>query len=295
MRITIFLAVVAHIFSNILGANGCCECKYEIEELKDLLLKVVENTKPAAAPSSCAEILRRDPGTKSGEYTIVDAKGQSQKVFCQMESPGSGCGDGGWQRVAYFARSSTGCPSGFIDYQSKGCSNTGTNCNKVEFQADQEYTKVCGKVQGYGISSNDAFHRLTTAGNANDINSAYLDGISVTYGSPLKHLWSYAASGFTHNSPVTCPCINAGGRLPPFVNKDHYYCEGGARGGLNNVLWDGKQCHQREQGSCCNKPNQPWFLRTISKTRDPIQLRVCTDQALNDERVVVSQYEIYVQ
>ena len=280
MKITIvFLVYVAH---NILG--GGCSC----EKLKELL-KAVENTQPP--PSSCAEILRRDPGAKSGEYTIVDAKGQSQQVFCQMESPGSGCGDGGWQRVAYFARSSMSCPSSFLDYLGKGCSNTGSNCNKVEFQTDQEYTKVCGKVQGYGISTNDAFYRPTAV----DINSAYLDGISITYGNPLKHLWSYATSAFTSNAPYTCPCINAGGQVPPFVNKDHYYCEGGAGGGLNNVLWDGKQCHQREQGSCCNKPNQPWFLRTISNTRDPIQLRVCTDQPLNDEIVLVSQYEIYIQ
>ena len=37
----------------------------------------------------------------------------------------------------------------------------------------------------------------------------YIDGVSITYGTPRKHIWSYAI-GYTdnahHHSPINCPC-----------------------------------------------------------------------------------------
>ena len=64
----------------------------------------------------------------------------------------------------------------------------------------------------------------------NDINKAYLDGVSITRGSPRKHIWSFA-SGLTEQQTdqYVCPC-NVGAtslsHTPSFVGND-YYCESG--------------------------------------------------------------------
>ena len=137
-------------------------------------------------PSSCADIRRRNPNSQSGFYTLVTRYGNRQRVFCFMGSL-PGCGDGGWRRIASFdRRAGQTCPRGFVDFHKHGriaCSHSGTGCQSVTFPAGQSYTRVCGRVQGYGIATPDAFFRYGK-GNINDINSAYLDGVSITYGHP---------------------------------------------------------------------------------------------------------------
>ena len=272
--------------------SSCCEWKDEIDELKQLVLKVISNNQP---PSTCAEVASRDSNAKSGCYTLVDQKGQKQQLYCQMGSiPDSGCGDGAWTRVAFFDRETSECPKGLPEFTFDGkktCSNTGGKCDVIEFPVDQSYTRVCGRVQGYGVTSPDAFQPGRTRG----IDSVYVDGIGITYGSSstLRHLWTYAATKFVH-AVYGCPCSTNNGFVPSFVS-DNYYCEGAARLGSKDVLWDGKLCHSAEKEKCCGRPNQPWFERKIDATSDPIQLRVCADQHLGDERVLVFQYELYVQ
>ena len=212
-----------------------------------------------------------------------------------------GCGDGGWRRIASFdRRAGQTCPRGFVDFHKHGriaCSHSGTGCQSVTFPAGQSYTRVCGRVQGYGIATPDAFFRYGK-GNINDINSAYLDGVSITYGHPRKHLWSYAA---TFKNPsnllIICPCTGrstARPSVPPFVGNN-YYCEGGGGVGVGNVLWDCKHCSNFEAGTCCRRPNAPWFYRVIGRTSAAIELRLCTDQPASDEQVPIFQYELYVQ
>ena len=275
--------------------SSCCECKDEIDELKQLVLKVINNTQPL--PSTCAEVASRDSNAKSGYYTLVDQKGQKQHVFCQMGSiPDSGCGDGAWRRVAFFDRETSECPKGLPEYTFDGkktCSNTGGKCDVIEFFVGQSYTRVCGRVQGYGDNTPDAFQPGGTRG----IDSVYVDGIGITYGSSskLSHLWTYAATKNSDSRVYGCPCsVSPQGFIPSFVG-DNYYCEGGAKLGSEDVLWDGKLCHSNEKEKCCRRPNQPWFEREIDATSDPIQLRLCADQGLEDERVLVFQYELYVQ
>ena len=63
------------------------------------------------------------------------------------------------------------------------------------------------------------------------IDSVYVEGVSITYGSPSqKHIWTYA-NGLnlmsTGPPPNNCPCNNDNSVLPPpFVGSD-YYCETG--------------------------------------------------------------------
>ena len=80
------------------------------------------------------------------------------------------------------------------------------------------------------------------------INNAYVDGISITLGSPCKHVWAYTVS---HSDSINagqsnCSCAPVPGASPPAFVKEDYYYESGASGGtgpyfyISDPLWDGK-------------------------------------------------------
>ena len=57
------------------------------------------------------------------------------------------------------------------------------------------YSRVCGMAVGYQKGSPDAFAALGHS--SRSINGPYVDGVSITYGSPArKHIWTYAV-GFS--------------------------------------------------------------------------------------------------
>ena len=124
------------------------------------------------------------------------------------------------------------------------------------------------------------------------IESAYLDGVSITHGiSPRQHIWSFAAGvnpARTKSSEyVMCPCNSGRSATPPAYVGNNYYCESGVNTlkfkdivlYSNDPLWDGQQCPGNE-ASCCTKPNMPWFNTTLPQhTSDYIELRLCANQA----------------
>ena len=106
-------------------------------------------------------------------------------------------------------------------------------------------------------------------------------GVSLTHGSPRRHIWTFAA-GITEDRPTwedACPCdasINT--TIPPFVGGD-YLCESGVNFGSSagfhpdDPLWDGEDCS--EGSSCCSFNNPPYFTKTLpSSTSDPIEARL---------------------
>ena len=71
----------------------------------------------------------------------------------------------------------------------------------------------------------------------NDLDDAYVDGVSITVGSPRVHVWTYAAGFISTENQEThnCPCnegIYAGTSAPSFVGND-YYCEASTQAGTN--------------------------------------------------------------
>ena len=285
--------------------TACCSCGDEINEVEKNILDAIKNLEPQG-PTSCAEIKKKHPSTKSSQQEIINSAGEKKHVYCNMENI-PGCGDGGWTRIAnYDRRAGTTCPPGFVDYQNSGkvaCNPTtnGVGCQSVIIPADHKYTRVCGRVQGYQFRSGDAFRRYSAAGKLNDINTAYLDGISITKGYPRQHLWSYVASQGSHPH-IVCPCAvprNAATTPPPSFVKNDYYCEGGgAKRGVQNILWDGKDCSAAEQKGCCetSNPNMPWFHRELTvSSSDFVELRVCSDESLGNEMFPFFQYEFYIQ
>ena len=154
-------------------------------------------------------------------------------------------------------------------------------------------------MRGYQYRSPDAFNTETS-----DIDSYYVDGVSITYGSnPRQHIWTYVGGQTEINLDTTgCPCNSGSSASPPsFVGND-YYCESGLNAPpwsyilyAHDPLWDGQNCNGPES-TCCTDSNMPWFLKTLNETTtDNIELRVCSDQGLPDEGTPLDIIEIYVK
>ena len=135
------------------------------------------------------------------------------------------------------------------------------------------------------------------------LDTNFMDGIILTYGSPRNHIWAFAAGGhhYTTNRHG-CPC-NSGysGAVPPYLNGN-YFCDSGYRYNYdpvplnyytNDPLWDGAGC---VSGSCCTFNSPPWFCKNLSTpTTDDIELCLCLDEAISNEDVLFEIVELYVQ
>ena len=278
--------------------------------VNDILLKVEEllhlhnNTcdEPGLESlKSCKDIIKIQPNSPSGYYNI-----DGHSVYCEMDVL---CGvEGGWTRLAYLdmTDSTQSCPDGLQLYQSgnvRACGrqydgNGDSNCASIKYPSDgTSYSEVCGKAVGYQHASPDAFSTPSSS----DIDSYYLDGVSITRGSPRQHIWSLTAGIFeSKHYPWNCPCNSPSpGQAPPDFVGDDYFCESAISASSHQVvlytsdpLWDGKGCGAHET-ACCNAPGLPWFHKTFNtSTTDYIELRFCgTEQ----DDVPLSFYEIYVQ
>ena len=222
---------------------------------------------------------------------------------------GTLCGSGGgWTRLAYLdmTDATQNCPSGFKLYQSGGvraCGRTDdlASCVSVQFSSNGiSYSKICGKVTGYQYRSGDGFH-----GGPNDINSYYVDGVSITRGSPRQHVWTLACSisdTYYFNNEWLCPCSTGSTQTIPSFVGNHYFCESGNPTSAANTLytsdplWDGQGCGSLES-LCCNVPGIPWFHRDYGSntTTDYIELRVCGSEGISNDDSPVGYYEIYIK
>ena len=253
-------------------------------------------------PTSCKEIKERQPLSPSGVYLLANTN-VTDTAYCNM---GTLCGSGGgWTRLAYLdmTDATQNCPSGFIQHEennTRACgrpvTSSGGSCVSVQFPSNGiSYSQICGRVTGHSSISPDAVRNGT---NHNNINSYYVDGVSITRGSPRKHVWTLMATrddSLATGGHSNCPCVNGSTQVPQSFVGSHYFCEG-AGGHWNDLLWDGKDC-SADEALCCSAPGLPWFHRDYGNTTttDYIELRVCADQETGDEDAPVSFYEIYVK
>ena len=327
-----------------IASNGCQRCpnvseeiqqlKYKIDQLQDQLNTthsivetkldtLIDEHKKQYSPClkncshslllhSCQEIKTYWTNATSDYYLIADNNGQPRHVYCNMEQL-CNSSEGGWMRVAYLnmSNSTEDCPTGFNLYNYSGiraCGRPTTSpaghCQSVKFPSyNISYSQVCGRVIGYQYGSPDAINPERSQ--KNNINGDYVDGVSLTYGNPRKHIWTFMAGlqeNFYYNLKVyECPCSPSSPVTPPAFIGNDYFCESGCPGHwkhkvfYTDPLWDGKQCGILDK-PCCAKSGLPWFHKTLTAdTTDYIELRICGDQDVNDEDVPVSFYELYVK
>ena len=124
-------------------------------------------------------------------------------------------------RVGYLqmdmTNSSHQCPSGFTEHSDSNirtCRRT-AGCESEMMDVLYQYSRVCGRVRAYQVGTTNAFrHRSSSS-----IDSAYVDGVSLTRGSPRQHIWSRTfVSGLQQNigdGSSGCSCNDAGAPRPP--------------------------------------------------------------------------------
>ena len=268
-----------------------------------------ESVKYPSSPllHSCEKIKSTWPDSPSDYYIITDTAGHARHVYCNMEKL---CGDsvGGWMRVAYLnmTDSTEDCPQGFKLYEEndiRACGRQSSGCQSVKFPSYSiSYSQVCGRVIGYQKGSPDG---IAESSLISTIDGAYVDGVSLTRGSPRQHIWTFIAALheniFLSNGINECPCTSNSPINPPsFVGND-YFCESGNPTNWDyttfhtDPLWDGKQCGLVEK-ACCIVPGIPWFHKVFQQpTNDYIELRVCGNADIGNEDSPVGFYEIYVK
>ena len=237
---------------------------------------------------SCREIFSLLSSPASGYYNIQLDNGTVVSVYCDME--GTNCdGEGGWTRIVRLnmTEPNASCLAGLmqmdydnIDHDVCGNSEFSDNyfdCQSLFYGIGINYSKICGQIRGYTLYYAYGFDVPYYYGM--DIENDYVDGISITRGTPRQHVWTFAA-GYSEDNTyrVTCPCNNGSrATVPSFVGND-YYCESSRYNNFSDPLWDGKQCGGLEY-PCCTNPRLPWFFKSFNEeSDDDIEMRLCTGE-----------------
>ena len=272
-----------------------------VYEQNDKLLSLFFNSCAALSPSS------------SGYYFLRASNGSVVHVYCNMDLQ---CGNitGGWMRVAELNMTDTSqqCPSGGLIERVyndvRQCRiGVGVDCSSTNYStANLAYSRICGRITAYQVGTTNAFHRRSPSNSAN-LNFNYVDGVSLTHGTPREHIWTFASAldkggNFTPSLMSYCPCQNISSEalndiVPSFVGHD-YFCDSGSEEydqdtdlGLTHYgdpLWDGTDC------LCCDNP--PWFYKQLTQpTTNNIEMRVCRDEDGDSENIAIQSFEIYVQ
>ncbi len=266
---------------------------------------------PSVSSESCASL------DEQFDQTGI-LKNEVNAALLKLHGPPCTCGiTEQWSRIAYLNMSDTTqqCPTNWtLSAQVRGCGRKTQgrfSCDSVFYPANKTYTRVCGRVNAYQAGATDAFDSYISVGQTT-LDSAYIDGISVTHGIPGNrvHIWSFVVALYeedpNYQPTYNCPCINNKIQWPyqepPFVNKS-YYCGAGNTGPgyntdgqvypNNDVLWDGEGCGPHNE--CCQFNHPPWFCIALPQpTSDDLELRLCMGED-HEEDAIVTLVDIYVQ
>ena len=233
----------------------------------------------------------------------------TREVFYNTEKTCGGTW--GWRRAVYLDMTdpNTNCPSGWqlTGYSKRTCGRANSSrlsCDSVFFSVSGgPYSQVCGRIRAYQWGLPDAFLGYNYDGQTT-IDSTYVSGVAVMYGSPRQHIWTFANGAWENGvSFSNCPCdISSSTSVPPFVGEN-YFCESGYVSGSglppltfhsNDTLWDGRDCHSTS--TCCSLHNPPYFTKTINQTTtDDLELRMCLHDSANYDNIAVELVELYVK
>ena len=254
--------------------------------------------------TSCNEIYQRNPTSRGaiGQY-LIKTDTEPFNVTCNMKLKCGGV-EGGWMQVVDVdLNRDDSCPGEWkkITTPKRLCLGSGAGCVSAHFYVKGVgYGHICGQAKGYQMATPDAFQP-----NSQSIDGNYVDGISITLGSPRKHVWTYAAGAsddYDYSGKFNCPCaIHPGPSPPAFVGND-YYCESGNEGladyntsYISDPLWDGSGC--TSGNGCCAQIGMPWFYRKLPVcVAEDFEVHMCQDQShiYGDEDIAVEKLELYV-
>ena len=226
-----------------------------------------------------------------------------------------GCGGYGWRRAAYLNMSdpTQTCPPDWelITTPRRSCARpsnaTSRSCYSVMFPTQGfQYSQVCGRIIGYQVGEPQAFV-LENVRSPQTIDGPYVDGLSLTYGNPRKHIWTFANAldETTAGNPAsrcTCTLPLQPNRSPLFVGND-YFCETGVSPGqsydettfhADDPLWDGEGCGSNS--TCCTFNTPPWFCKQLPQpTNADLEMRLCSAHDAAIENTPIQLAEIYVK
>ena len=267
----------------VLQGDGSQTCPSEVQ--REMLRKEVDN----ATQSLLQESVVPQLSTQSS-YSCGGSTGWRRVVYLNMSNPSQQC-PSVWQEITTSHRV---CGRRFYRGGCEGLNYT---------TGSGQYNQVCGRIIGYQIGHPNSF--FFSSGRS--INTNYVDGISVTHGSPRQHIWTFAAGLEDQQRHYfgTCPCVNGstvGSRIPSFVGQN-YFCESGLTQwpGTNGVfypngdpLWDGQGCGPTS--TCCTFNSPPWFnVQLPSPTTDTIEVRICSAGGIQYEDSPLQLMELYVK
>ena len=247
-------------------------------------------------------------GLPSGTYTIQPSGGSPVTVYCDMDN--EECGGGVWTRVASYNYSdpSTTCPGDWnlITSPIRACGRNSPSgsCASASFPTNGiQFSSVCGRVIAIQYRWPDAFLGYHNNGQTS-IDDYYVDGVSITYGNPRQHVWTFA--GYPSDDYTTptfiCPCSQPSLSIPspPSFVGNNYFCDTGLPSCCPNVystddpLWDGQGCGG--PGTCCSFNNPPWFSTALPETTsDDIEVRICDQQSSASDDVPITLLDLYIQ
>ena len=225
---------------------------------------------------SCQAIHILQPSFTSAYYWVRSSNGSSVRVYCDMTKS---CGNvtGGLTRVAVLNNETRPllCIDSFTTTnENTRCvrSTANAGCSNIIFSVmNIPYSHICGTVQAFWFDNPDGFTGSQRP--SRTINDNYVDGISLTYGTPNKtHIWTFIADGLKNNQ--NCPR-----QVPEYVGSD-YSC-------LN------------PESSCTSSSSScysPFFRLLQQPVTEDIELRLCRDQhrAFDHEGIFLGNLEIYV-
>ena len=246
---------------------------------------------------------------------IQDVLQTSVVPFIPLSVPQCPCLSGNGFRIAFLNMSDSNqqCPTGWrlVTSPRRACgrNSTGTSCQSALYPSNGiSYTRVCGRVIAYQYCDTGAFNRIFYSPSIS-IDSYYVDGVSITHGSPRNHVWTFAAA-FSDSTTghSSCECTNSaniGQQTPSYVGND-YFCDSSYEvypsgcGQLpsffdDDPLWDGEGCDRTS--SCCEFNNPPWFCKELPVSQpvtDDIEVRICGDRGIDIDDNPIELIEIYV-
>ena len=221
------------------------------------------------------------------------------------------CGGPEWRRAAYLNMSdpTQTCPPAWelIATPRRSCSrpsNAGRfSCYSAMFPTQGiQYSHVCGRIIGYQFGEPQAF--IHSEGRT--IDQRYVDGVSLTYGSPRQHIWTFANALDEAGGSGTCPCTTINQQstinVPSFIGDD-YFCETGVPPDQRyrsrtfyaaDPLWDGGGCGPTS--TCCTFNNPPWFYKQLPQsTNADLEARLCSYYFASAENTPIELIEVFVK